>query len=279
MSVELARLVDLDRYPIHRLDTPPAASLLDRCRRQMRDVGACVLPGFLRADAVAATIEEVDQVDTHRRTARQSAYGDPPPEHLPADHVHRRLWDQTIDVVAGDQFAEDGPLPVLRSHPAMTSFLAAALDRPAVHPFADPFQGINAVVLEPGHEHAWHYDLSDYVVTILLRPPERGGEFEFAPFIRGPQLHGVVGGRDGRVWDERYEDVARLFAGAWDRTHVTALGAGDLMLFNGERSMHRVRRVEGATSRIVAVLSYDDEPGTASTPEINAALYGDRVLG
>ena len=27
-----------------------------------------------------------------------------------------------------------------------------------------------------------------------------------------------------------------------------------------------VRRVEGATSRIVAVLSYDDEPGSTSTP-------------
>ena len=277
MTTELARLVDLDRYPIHRLDTPAGDALISDCRREMREVGACVLPGFLRGDAVDAAVVEIEGVDTYRRTARQSAYGDPPPDHLPADHVHRRLWDQTIDVVAGDQFDEDGPLPVLRSHPAMTSFLASALERPAVHPFADPFQGINAVVLEPGHEHAWHYDLSDYVVTILLRPPECGREFEFAPFIRGPQIPGVVGGRDGRVWDERYDDIARLFAGDWEPTHVTALDAGDLKLFNGERSMHRVRRAEGATTRDVAVLSYDDEPGSTSTEDINAVLYGERV--
>ena len=277
--MDLGQLVDLSSYPIDELDSAAGVELVARCRKGMTEVGACVLPGFLTGAAVDAAVAEVEGAEKHRRSARQSAYGDPPAADLPADHVHRRLWDQTIDVVAGDQFDPSGPLPVLRTHPAMTAFLALALDRPEVHPFADPYQGLNAVMLAPGDEHAWHYDLSDYVVTILLRPPETGGEFEFAPFIRGPQLVDVVGGRDGRVWDERYADVEMLFAGDWPGVHATALGAGDLMLFNGERSMHRVRRVDGATSRIVAVLSYDDEPGSTSTPEINAALYGDRVLG
>ncbi|MEM7286206.1 MAG: hypothetical protein AAF480_07630 [Actinomycetota bacterium] len=278
MSAELGAVVDLDRYPIDRLDSEAAAELLRLCREELAASGACILPGFLRSTAVEAAVAEVRGLPTFRRSARQSAYGDPPPAELPADHVHRRLWDQTIDVVAGDQFAPTGPLPTLREHPAMTRFLAQALGRPVVHPFADRFQGLNAVVLSPGHEHAWHYDLSDYVVTILLQPAEAGGAFEFAPFIRGARIEGVVGGRDGRVWDERYDDVARLFDGAWPDTRTAGLAAGDLMLFNGERSMHRVRRVEGETARIVAVLSYDDEAGSASTPEINAVLYGDRVL-
>ena len=275
--MDLRQLVDLAAYPIDQLDGPAAVGLVVRCRKEMAEVGACVLPGFLTAAAVDAAVAEVEGAEKHRRSARQSAYGDPPASDMPAHHVHRRLWDQTIDVVAGDQFDPSGPLPVLRTHPAMTAFLALALDRPEVHPFADPYQCLNAVILRSGNEHAWHYDLSDYVVTILLQPADSGGEFEYAPFIRGQQIPGVVGGRDGRVWDERYADVARLFDGEWPAVRTTALGAGDLMLFNGERSMHRVRRVYGDTARIVAVLSYDDQPGAVSTEAINAVLYGDRV--
>ena len=86
----------------------------------------------------------------------------------------------------------------------------------------------------------------------------------------------MVGGRDGRVWDERYDDVEQLFAGSWPDTHILDLEPGDLVMFNGLRSMHRVRAVHGSTNRMIAVMSYDTKPGFSSTDAINAHLYGPR---
>ena len=89
-------------------------------------------------------------------------------------------------------------------------------------------------------------------------------------------IPGMVGGRDGRVWDERYDDVEQLFAGTWPATHMLDLEPGDLVMFNGLRSMHRVRAVHGSTNRMIAVMSYDTKPGFSSTDAINARLYGPR---
>lgn len=275
--VELASVVDLERYPIHALAGPEGTSLIRSCHDQMADAGACVLPGFIRPAALATVVEHIAPLETHRRSSRQSAWGDPPDPDMGPDHVHRRLWPQDIDVVAGDQLDDANPLALVHGHPAVLEFLAAALGLDRVYPFTDPYQRINIVSIVAGNEHAWHYDLSDFVVTVLLQAPEAGGEFEFAPFIRGDVIPGVVGGRDGRVWHERYGEVERLFAGEWPGVRTLDLEPGALVLFNGERSLHRVRRVEGSRPRMVAVLSYDHEPDQRSTDEINVALYGPRV--
>ena len=42
--------------------------------------------------------------------------------------------------------------------------------------------------------------MSDYVVTLMLQPSSEGGEFEYAPFIRGE-----------KVGNENFADVQKLF--------------------------------------------------------------------
>ena len=56
--------------------------------------------------------------------------------------------------------------------------------------------------------------------------------------------------------------------------------AGDLIIFNGQRSLHRVTAVKGAVKRIIAVLSYDTRPAPeqqVGSQSMNISLYGDRV--
>ena len=61
--------------------------------------------------------------------------------------------------------------------------------------------------IKDGGSRAWHYDGSDYVVTLMLQPSEEGGEFEFAPFIRGD-----------KPGDERLEAVKQLFSGNFSKS-------------------------------------------------------------
>ena len=113
----------------------------------------------------------------------------------------------------------------------------------------------------------------------MLQPAEEGGEFQFAPFIRG---YGKID-EDHRCEDEHFEDLQALFDGRLDDLPFPLKGlkaeAGDLIIFNGMRSLHRVTAVKGQRKRIIAVLSYDTKPaGDQNLPseEVNVLMYGDR---
>ena len=56
-----------------------------------------------------------------------------------------------------------------------------------------------------------------------------------------------------------------------------ALEPGDLQLFKGLYSLHRVSPLKGSTPHYVAILSYAEQPDMVGTPKRVKQLYG-RVL-
>ena len=190
------------------------------------------------------------------------------------NHVHRRQITENLFLCAGFQFPEETYLKKIYRLPVFIKFLKDVLVRPQLFPIADNFQSVNVMQIFDGGMHAWHYDLTDFVVTILLQKPEIGGEFEFAPFIRGELDPSRKGGRDGRVWEENYGDLEKLLDGMWPNTRIIEPKPGCLTLFNGLRSMHRVRTVYGGIQRMMAVFSYHIEEEWSSTDKINSTIYG-----
>jgi predicted 2-oxoglutarate/Fe(II)-dependent dioxygenase YbiX len=89
---------------------------------------------------------------------------------------------------------------------------------------------------------------NDVVFSLLLQTPEAGGEFEYAPFIRSEQ-------------DENYDGVKRVVADPQRSAVRPPMGLGDFNVFMGDLSLHRVKPVIGAQRRIVALFSYDRDPG------------------
>src|SRR2546423_1887759 len=77
---------------------------------------------------------------------------------------------------------------------------------------------LNLAVMGPGDELWWHFDQTDFVVSIALQDAEAGGDFEYVPLIRG-------------VDDERYDEVARVLGGASEDAIGVPMEAGTLMLF------------------------------------------------
>ncbi len=55
------------------------------------------------------------------------------------------------------------------------------------------------------------------------------------------------------------------------------LEPGDLQLFKGRYSLHRVTPLKGRRPRYVAIFSYVDQPNMVGAPERTRQLYG-RVL-
>ena len=64
----LAEIVDLDRYPIHELDSDAGRALVEHARSALQAVGACDLRGFLRPEAIEAAVASA--LSVHDRAYR-----------------------------------------------------------------------------------------------------------------------------------------------------------------------------------------------------------------
>jgi len=233
-------------------------ALAEHALRQMRTEGVCVLPHFLTSHAVGAMVKECDHLAplAHRSTPRRNPYLTRA-SHNDASTSATVLYD-SLEVLAYDQFPESSPLRRLYESDDLLQFVRRCLGLEVLYRYADPFGALNVSIMRDGDVLDWHFDMTDFVVSIALQEADSGGEFEHSPDIR----------EDGEP------AIASLLAGDRTRVRVEPMMPGTLMLFNGRRSMHRVSPICGSTPRYVALLAYDTKPGTDSTDELKLSRYG-----
>jgi hypothetical protein len=263
-SLPLSELVDLQRYPLG--EEAGFAPVAERCKAQLEDSSFASLPGFLRPGvAEAMTREVLDAIPrAYRREQSFSAYHETPFDGYPADHVRHRKHESRQFVVASDVLSKSGRLRSLYRSETLTKRVAQMLDEPALFQLADPVMGCTSTVMFEGDTHGWHFDLNDFVVSILLQAPEAGGTFDFAPNIR----------KDG---DENYAAVAAALDGRSESVRSIKVEAGTLLLFCGRRALHRVPPVVGKMPRVIALFSYDRKPGVRYGSEEYARVVGRRA--
>jgi hypothetical protein len=68
---ELADIIRLDRYPIHRPASPECRRLVEAAKSSLSDSGAFVLEGFLPSSAVAGILDEADSMAAAAFVSRQ----------------------------------------------------------------------------------------------------------------------------------------------------------------------------------------------------------------
>ena len=273
-KMELHDIINFSKYPIQNLNTAKAKSLVAECQQKMHLDGSLLLESFIKPEHIAQMCAECTGLEAHRRLEIVNVMKRDPwvnkeiyqkGEALPKDHPALFRMPQDVHAVASDLVPQDSLLRRVYDSELVMDFVAAVVNQPKIYQYGDEFQALNVMYMRDGGSRAWHYDGSDYVVTLMLQASDVGGDFEYAPFIRGEQV-GV----------ENFDQVQQLFRGNW-ATKTTRCMAGALAIFNGRRSLHRVRTVFGKKERIQSVLSYAKTSGEHSTPEKNVTLYGKRV--
>jgi hypothetical protein len=256
---DLANVVDLDRYPVRALQS----DLVTQCYLELRDEGAVRLEGFLRPEAVTHMVEQAREAASraHPNDERHNAYFSDVDESLPADDPRRILVRSAQRAVAMEDLPEDFGARVVYDSDEVLRFCAAVLGEEQLYRSADPLDGCNMTVYEEGDELGWHFDHSEFSVTLMIQRAERGGDFEYVPMIRTPD-------------DERRDDVRDVLLGARERVKLLASEPGTLAFFRGRYSLHRVPPVEGATPRMNSVLTYAREPGHKLSPMAQRMYYG-----
>ncbi|HEX4492734.1 MAG TPA: hypothetical protein VH914_16115 [Acidimicrobiia bacterium] len=255
--------VDGDRYPIGDLSSDGARSLAARCRAELDESGVSILPGFLTSDAIARAVAESEALGPrgHHSDVEGTPYLELPEAGWTEDHP-RVTWAHTrLTATAYDLFPPEAVLRTLYESDALLAFLSCALGF-EVFRYDDPLGGLNLASMYDGDTLAWHYDQTDFVVSVAVQESETGGDFECVPNTR-------------TFDDERYDDVAEILAGGADaRVATIPMTPGTLMLFEGRHTLHRVSPIGGARPRYVGLFGYDRKPGTCSSELLRLIRYG-----
>jgi len=260
----IAEAVDLAHYPLHALGSPAGKALIAECRRQLAATGCCLLPGFLTATALATmAAEAVALAPLAHRTpgSRGTAYLDAPDETVPEDHPRRRLQATSVGAVAYDLIPQPSLTRRLYEWDGLLDFLAAALGKEKLYRYADPLGALNIAAMHAGEALLWHFDQTDFVVSLLLQKCGSGGVFEYVPNIRSADA-------------PHYERVQTLLDGSREGVIEVDMAPGTLALFEGRNSIHRVSPIEGDRERLIALLGYDTKPGTMSSDRLKQRRYG-----
>jgi len=258
-----ASLVDLDRYPVEDLGSDAARAVIADARAQLAATGAAELPGFVTPEGVRALVEDAEVLAPHafHSTGIGTAYLEIPDFDLPDDHPRRWLGPYGVRAVAYDLIPTTSPLRRLYEWDPMKDLIEAIVDRGPIFRYGDPFGALNLAVMGEGDELQWHFDQTDFVVSLAIQDADVGGDFEVAPLIRSAD-------------DEHYDDVGDVLGGERKRVVTLPLTPGTLLVFEGRHSLHRVSPIGGTTLRHIGLLAYDTKPGTLGSDVLRMNRYG-----
>ena len=103
----------------------------------------------------------------------------------PSDDIAARRVRTFVGSISCDRLKEDSSLRCLYRWDPLKDFIGAVLGKPRLHRFADPLDACSVNVYVDGGELGWHFDASEFSVTLLVQSTETGGAFEYVPGIRG----------------------------------------------------------------------------------------------
>ncbi len=257
-------LIDLDRHPIDQPDSPEYCSMVAEARKKLAEDGCAVIPQLLAGAALPIMSSEIRRIRPflHESKIPINPYfsdGDPT---LPADHATNTFIERSGGFIPRDAFAATSAIDAVYQWPPLLAFIADCLELPQIHCFADPLAGLTINVLDPGQQFAWHYDTNDFAVTILVDKASTGGLFQYSPNIRSAH-------------DENFEGVKACQDENLETVRTLQLQAGDLQIFRGRFSLHRVTRVDkDSPSRHTAVFAYTERAGVIGRLERTKQLFG-----
>ncbi len=255
-----SQYIDLGRYPLFPKTNMVRPDLVGRCNAKLESDGIVVLHGFTTPFATRILCDEASSVAERAYfcTHRHNVYLQPADSDLPGDHPRNRLVTTDKGNVATDRIPAEGPLHTLYNWAPLRRFIADVLGLRGLHPYGDPLAALMINVNRPGEGLGWHFDNSDFAVTLMLRPAQAGGIYRYHAGLRS-QGHDAV----GRVLDDDAGDSIDLNP-----------EAGTLIIFRGRESLHCVTPTQGSHARLVAVLSYATEPDQRMSPYTQRLFHG-----
>jgi hypothetical protein len=259
----MRHLLDLQRYPIDRLDTPEGQALVARCQADLAAEGMFDLEELVHRQVIEACAQELrPQLEresfTHQR--RHNVYFQKTVPGAPPGHPALHEVDTTHHTLCADQIGNSA-LGRIYEWPPLARFLAAVMRLPTLHVMEDPLARINVIAYRAGETLNWHFDRSQFTTTLLIQAPESGGEFQYRSDLRSDA-------------EPNFDGVARVLRGEDEAVRTRAVTPGTLNVFKGRNTLHRITPPVGQRDRMIAIFSYYERPGVSFSAEERRGFYG-----
>ncbi len=251
-------------YPIDEVENPKRQQVIDKIRGELAKDGCAVISNFLSEAGLRALLGEAED-------RQPSAYYSPNKlcnvylgdgdSKFSEDHPRNLFLPRSNGFVTADSFDDDTLSRQFYEWQALREFLADCLGKDTLYIYEDPISNMIVNVGRPGQQFNWHFDTNEFTITVLLKPAESGGHFEYVADLRTTR-------------DECYDEVKRVLDGDRSRVKRLKLNAGDLQFFLGRFALHQVTENTGAGDRLLLIMSFTDQPGVVGNPVRVKNLYG-----
>ena len=259
-SFSIETIVDLKHYPITDSDSAKLNTVVNTVQAQLDNEGCARLAGFIRPDARKLLQAETNSLEHLALFSvdEYTPYGGQD-DRFPADHPRNMTHRTTSGNVTKDLIPTQMLIQQLYANKPFQSFIAKCLDVELIYEFADPMRGLIINAMPNTTTLGWHYDANEFIVSMMTRHSDAGGTFEYCPNIRTPG-------------DENYDAVKAVLTGDHRLVKSLDLEVGDIQIFKGRYSLHRVAPVEG--TRHTVIFGYAKEPGFIGNAESTRRIYG-----
>ena len=264
MNDRLKTIVDLERYPIKDLNSPKIKETIKKCKNDLDKFSCATIPNFILFESLevmnAELKKHINEVYMSKESINAYLYSKDDSS-LPIDHPKRIFMDRDNGYLNSDLFEKDSEMKFLYVQKELLKFVSACLGVSPIYRWADPLACHAYNVMKPNGILPWHFDSCEFSLSILMQKPEKGGIFEYCPNIREPG-------------NENFKEVKKILDGDRTRVRQLKLDPGDLQIFKGRFTLHRVTKVEGNRSRYLCIPAYVLDPWRVNTPEHSRAIYG-----
>jgi len=232
-------------------------------QQQFLAEGVLVIPDFLPQSLLSLMWEEANalQDEAFYKPVSGNAYLKEADKQLPKTHALNLEETTTVGVLAYDQLPKNSMLRALYCDGTFHQLIEAIVNKGPLYRYDCDLGAINIAVMRPGDYLRWHFDQSDFVVSIPLQPASKGGEYQYIKNIKSEN-------------DEAYEKVKAVVLGHDTAYETLSTPPGSLIFFEGRHTLHRVSKIEGDAVRIVALLGYADRPNVKSDAYLRRIRYG-----
>ena len=240
-------IVNSTDYPIHDLDSRVVLDLVASARSELTSLGACHFPQFLSPSGLSACLQEAVALESqaHASNNQYTPYYREPNDTYPNGHPRNSTVRFAVRYVSRKLISQDSPIRMLFEGDDLLTFLQGLLPDEPLYRYSDPRGSLNYTVMAQDDQLGWHFDACELVASILLRPANSGGNFEYIPAVRNAD-------------DENFSAVESILSGNDEQRIGVDFQPGDLVLFRGRHSLHRVTPIRGETTRLMALMSFDN---------------------
>ena len=228
----------------------------------LENEGILIFNSFINNQGLISLKKEADDLKdlSYKSTSEYNVYVSEYDDSFPNDSPRNRIMSTSKKCIPNDLIPNDSILQTIYDSKIIRSFFMDLLNKKDLYPYSDPLSSININYYDKGDALGWHFDNSDFTITLLIKNCEKGGIYEFFNDMRY---------KDGK---EDYNFVEKILDNKITGNKVDSF-EGDLMIFKGNKSIHQVTAVEEG-ERILVTFNYNEAEGIPLSEQSRKTFFG-----